>query len=117
MRITGPGIWGPYASDIVIATKAGFVRTGPGEWVADAHPDRLRACVEGSLKRLRLDRIDLLQLHRIDPKVPVEESLRALVDLQNAGKIRRAKRTAKIVSVQKTFVPQRSCRPRTTWRS
>ncbi len=78
----------PYPSDLVIGTKGGLVRTGPGEWPIDARPERLRACVEGSLKRLKLERIDLYQLHRIDPKVPLAETLGALVDLQAQGKIR-----------------------------
>ena len=106
----------PYPDDLVIATKAGLRRTGPNEWPVDARPERLRDCVEGSLKRLRLDCIDLLQLHRIDSKVPVEESLGALTDLQKAGKIRhigisetsvdeyeRAKKSATIVSVQNLY--------------
>ena len=65
----------PYPEGIVIATKGGLRRTGPDEWPVDAHPERLRACLEGSLRRLKLERIDLYQLHRIDPNVPVEESL------------------------------------------
>ncbi len=106
----------PYPAGVVIATKAGLVRTGPGEWPIDARPERLRECVEGSLRRLRLERIDLFQLHRIDPNVPVEESLGALTDLQSAGKIRhigisetsveeyeRAKKSAPIVSVQNRY--------------
>lgn len=78
----------PYPSDLVIATKGGLRRTGPNVWPVDARPERLRACCEGSLRRLKLDRIDLYQLHRIDPKVPVAESLGALVELQREGKIR-----------------------------
>jgi pyridoxine 4-dehydrogenase len=106
----------PYKSDVIIATKAGFTREGPDRWTIDARPERLRDCVEASLKRLKLERIDLLQLHRIDPKVPVEESLGALTDLQRAGKIRhigvsettvaeyeRAKKSATIVSIQNLF--------------
>jgi pyridoxine 4-dehydrogenase len=101
---------------IVIATKAGFTRPGPNQWVVDARPERLRECVEGSLRRLRRDCIDLLQLHRIDPKVPVAESLGALVDMQDEGKIRHiglsevtvaeyeeAQETADIVSVQNRY--------------
>ena len=106
----------PYPKDLVIATKAALTRTGPNQWPIDAHPERLRDCVEGSLKRLKLDCIDLMQLHRIDPKVPVEESLGAFTDLQKAGKIRhigvsetsvqeyeRAKKSATIVSVQNMY--------------
>jgi pyridoxine 4-dehydrogenase len=106
----------PYASDVVIATKAGLTRTGPNVWPVDARPERLRECAEGSLRRLKLERIDLFQLHRIDPKVPVEESLGALTDLQREGKIRhigisetsvaeyeRAKKSAKIVSIQNLY--------------
>jgi aryl-alcohol dehydrogenase-like predicted oxidoreductase len=106
----------PYPEGLVIATKAGLVRTGPNQWPIDARPERLRECLEGSLKRLRLDCIDLYQLHRIDPKVPVEESLGALTDMQREGKIRhigvsetsvdeyeRAKKSATIVSVQNMY--------------
>jgi pyridoxine 4-dehydrogenase len=106
----------PYADGVVIATKAGFERPGPDSWVIDARPERLRKCVEGSLKRLKLERIDLLQLHRVDPKVPVEESLGALTELQREGKIRhiglsetsfaeyaRANDSATIVSVQNLY--------------
>jgi aryl-alcohol dehydrogenase-like predicted oxidoreductase len=78
----------PYPEDLVIATKGGLRRTGPGEWPRDAHPDRLRECCEGSLRRLRVDRIDLYQLHSPDPRVPLEDSLGALKELQDAGKIR-----------------------------
>ena len=78
----------PYPDDLVIATKGGLRRTGPGQWPRDAHPDRLRECCEGSLRRLRLDRIDLYQLHAPDPKVPLEDSLGALKALQEEGKIR-----------------------------
>jgi pyridoxine 4-dehydrogenase len=78
----------PYPDDLVIATKGGLRRTGPGQWPVDAHPDRLRECCEGSLRRLRVDRIDVYQLHRPDPEVPIEESLGALKQLQDEGKIR-----------------------------
>jgi pyridoxine 4-dehydrogenase len=78
----------PYPRDLVIATKAGFRRPGPGKWVEDGRPVHLREACEGSLQRLRLERIDLFQLHRIDPKVPVEDQIGALVDLQRQGKIR-----------------------------
>jgi aryl-alcohol dehydrogenase-like predicted oxidoreductase len=78
----------PYPADLLIATKAGFQRPGPNKWVEDGRPVHLRSAVEGSLRRLRLGRIDLLQLHRIDPKVAMEDQIGALVDLQREGKIR-----------------------------
>ena len=78
----------PYPEDLVIATKGGLRRTGPGEWPRDADPKRLKECCEGSLRRLRLERIDVYQLHAPDPKVPLEDSLGALRDLQEEGKIR-----------------------------
>jgi pyridoxine 4-dehydrogenase len=78
----------PYPEDLVIATKGGLRRTGPGEWPRDADPKRLKECCEGSLRRLRLDRIDVYQLHAPDPKVPLEDSLGALGELQEEGKIR-----------------------------
>jgi pyridoxine 4-dehydrogenase len=78
----------PYPEGLVIATKGGLRRTGPGEWPRDARPERLRECCEGSLRRLRLERIDLYQLHAPDPQVPLEDSLGALRELQEAGKIR-----------------------------
>jgi aryl-alcohol dehydrogenase-like predicted oxidoreductase len=106
----------PYPAGVVIATKAGFIRPGPDRWTIDARPERLKECVAESLRRLKLECIDLLQLHRIDPKVPVEESLGALADLQRAGKIRhigvsettveeyeRCKASATIASVQNRY--------------
>ncbi|MBV8715545.1 MAG: aldo/keto reductase [Chloroflexi bacterium] len=78
----------PYPSDLVIATKAGLVRTGPNEWPPVGRPEYLRQEVEMSLRRLGLDRIDLFQLHRIDPQVPLSDQLGVLVDLQQHGKIR-----------------------------
>src|SRR5262245_25274660 len=78
----------PYPSDLVIATKAGFERPGPDRWVENGKPEHLRSACEGSLRRLRVDRIDLLQLHRIDPKVPADDQLGTLRDLQAEGKIR-----------------------------
>lgn len=78
----------PYPPELVIATKAGFQRPGPNQWREDARPEQLRERVHGSLERLRLERIDLLQLHRIDPKVPVEDQIGALTRLQDEGKIR-----------------------------
>ncbi|HEY1949915.1 MAG TPA: aldo/keto reductase [Bryobacteraceae bacterium] len=106
----------PYAKGLVIATKGGLTRQGPNKWAPVGRPEYLIQCVEMSLRRLRLETIDLYQLHRIDAKVPVEESLGALVDLQKAGKIRhiglsevtrkeieQASKTAKIVSVQNKY--------------
>ena len=78
----------PYPKDLVIATKGGLVRPRPSRWDEDARPEHLRQALEGSLKRLRLERIDLYQLHAPDPKVPFEESIGALADMQRAGKIR-----------------------------
>jgi pyridoxine 4-dehydrogenase len=78
----------PYPENHLIATKAGFQRPGPDSWVEDGRPEHLQSAVEGSLRRLKLDRIDLLQLHRIDPKVPMEDQIGALADLQRTGKIR-----------------------------
>lgn len=78
----------PYSEDLVIATKGGLERPGPGQWVPNGRPDYLRRACEGSLRRLRLDQIPLYQWHRPDPKVPLEESVGALVDLKNEGKIR-----------------------------
>ena len=106
----------PYPKDLVIATKGGLTRPGPGQWVPNGRPEYLTRCVENSLKRLQLERIDLYQLHRIDPKVPMEESLGALKKMQEAGKIRhvglsevspeeidRARRVLPIVSVQNQY--------------
>jgi pyridoxine 4-dehydrogenase len=106
----------PYPKDLVIATKGGFARSGPNKWEAVGRPEYLRQCVEMSLRRLKVERIDLYQLHRIDPKVPVEESLGVLKDFQKAGKIRhiglsevspaeidQAGETVKIVSVQNQY--------------
>jgi pyridoxine 4-dehydrogenase len=78
----------PYPDGLVIATKGGLRRTGPGEWPQDARPERLKECCEASLRRLKLDRIDLYQLHAPDPKVPYEDSVGALKELQDEGKIR-----------------------------
>jgi pyridoxine 4-dehydrogenase len=106
----------PYPRDLVIATKAGFRRPGPGKWVEDGRPEHLREACEGSLRRLRLERIDLFQLHRIDPKVPLEDQIGALLDLQRQGKIRHiglsevtvgqieiVRRLTSIVSVQNRY--------------
>jgi pyridoxine 4-dehydrogenase len=78
----------PYPDDVVIATKGGLLRTGPGQWPPDGRPEHLKEACEGSLGRLRVDRIDLYQLHRPDPAVPYEDSVGALAELQAAGKIR-----------------------------
>jgi pyridoxine 4-dehydrogenase len=78
----------PYPDDLVIATKGGLVRPGPGRWDADGRPEHLRAACEGSLQRLRLDQIPLYQFHRPDPNVPLADSLGALVELKNEGKVR-----------------------------
>jgi pyridoxine 4-dehydrogenase len=78
----------PYPDELVIATKAGLVRPGPGRWEADGRPEHLRQACEGSLRRLRLDQIDLYQFHRPDPGVPLAESIGALAELKDAGKIR-----------------------------
>jgi aryl-alcohol dehydrogenase-like predicted oxidoreductase len=78
----------PYPAGLVIATKGGFDRPGPDKWVENGKPEHLRSACEGSLRRLRLDRIDLYQLHRIDPKVPAEDQLGTLKDMQVRGKIK-----------------------------
>jgi pyridoxine 4-dehydrogenase len=78
----------PYPDRLVIATKGGMRRTGPGRWPRDARPERLKEACEASLRRLRLERIDLYQLHSPDPAVPFEDSVGALKELQDEGKIR-----------------------------
>ncbi|MGI3223068.1 aldo/keto reductase [Streptomyces sp. GTA36] len=78
----------PYPAGLVIATKGGVVRTGPDAWHVEGRPERLRAMCEASLRRLRLDTIDLYQLHRLDPDVPMAEQLGALDELRREGKIR-----------------------------
>lgn len=78
----------PYPDDLVIASKGGLVRPGPGRWAPDGRPEHLREVLEGSLSRLRVERIDLYQLHRPDPKVPLAESIGTLKELKDAGKIR-----------------------------
>jgi pyridoxine 4-dehydrogenase len=78
----------PYPDGLVIATKGGLRRSGPGQWPRDARPERLKECCEASLRRLKLDRIDLYQLHSPDPQVPYEDSVGALKELQDEGKIR-----------------------------
>jgi aryl-alcohol dehydrogenase-like predicted oxidoreductase len=78
----------PYPEDVVIATKAGLVRPGPGDWRPNGRPEHIRGAIEGSLRRLKLETVDLYQLHRIDPDVPVEESLGTMADLRDEGKVR-----------------------------
>ncbi|MHB8503350.1 MAG: aldo/keto reductase [Candidatus Acidiferrales bacterium] len=78
----------PYPAGLVIATKAGFDRSGPDQWTMNGRPEHLRSACDGSLRRLKLERIDLYQLHRIDPKVPAEDQLGTLKDLQAQGKIK-----------------------------
>jgi pyridoxine 4-dehydrogenase len=106
----------PYAKGVVIATKAGLTRQGPNQWLPVGRPEYLIQQVEMSLRRLKLERIDLWQLHRIDPKVPVEESLGAIKKLQEQGKIRhvglsevkpheidQARKVVDVVSVQNQY--------------
>lgn len=106
----------PYPKGLVIATKGGLDRTGPNQWPVNGRPERLKEGLEGSLKRLRLDRIDLYQLHRIDTNVPEEEQFGFLADQQRAGKIRhiglsevtveqieRARKHFPVVSVQNRY--------------
>jgi pyridoxine 4-dehydrogenase len=106
----------PYPEDLVIATKGGLTRPGPNRWIPDGSPKHLRAACEGSLKRLRVDQIDVYQFHRPDRKVPFEESVGELVRLKEEGKIRhiglsnvnvdqleRAQKLTPIVSVQNRY--------------
>ena len=106
----------PYPKGLVIATKGGLTRPGPSQWVPNGRPEHLKQAVEMSLKRLRLERIDLYQLHTIDSKVPMEASLGALKEMQDVGKIRhiglsnvspeeivRARKVVPIVSVQNEY--------------
>jgi aryl-alcohol dehydrogenase-like predicted oxidoreductase len=106
----------PYTKDLVIGTKGGLMRSGPNAWQINAHPDHLRQALEGSLKRLKLERIDLYQLHRIDPEVPFEKSLEFLQKAQQDGLIRhiglsevtvkqikKAQEFVKVVSVQNMY--------------
>src|SRR6202000_1631429 len=78
----------PYKKGLVIATKGGLLRTGPDQWPVNSHPDHLKEALEGSLKRLKLDQIDLYQLHRIDPKVPAEQTFEFLTKVQQEGKVK-----------------------------
>jgi aryl-alcohol dehydrogenase-like predicted oxidoreductase len=106
----------PYPKGFVVATKCGLARPRPGRWDADCRPAKLRKDLEGSLKRLRLERIDLYQLHTVDPKVPLEVSVGTLADMQREGKVRhiglsnitvkqleRARKIVPIVSVQNRY--------------
>ena len=106
----------PYPKGLVIATKGGLTRPGPGSWVPNCRPEYLSQCVDKSLKRLKLERIDVYQLHTVDRKVPIEDSLGALKKAQDAGKIRRvglsnvttqeierAKKVVPIVSIQNRY--------------
>ena len=98
----------PYPADLVIATKGGFDRPGPDVWVENGKPEHLRSACEGSLRRLRLERIDLYQLHRIDPKVPAEDQLGTLKDLQAQGKIKHiglSEVSAQQIQHARTIVP------------
>jgi len=106
----------PYPKGLVIATKGGQIRPAANQWVPKGDPEYLKLCVDKSLKRLKLERIDLYQLHRVDPNVPMEDSLGALKEMQSAGKIRhiglsevspeqveRARKTVPIVTVQNRY--------------
>ncbi|HEU4559400.1 MAG TPA: aldo/keto reductase [Longimicrobium sp.] len=106
----------PYPEGLVIATKAGFERTGPDQWVTNGHPEHLRRAIDGSLRRLKVERIDLYQLHRIDPDVPADEQFGQMAELQQQGKfrhfglsevgvdeIRAAQRVLPVVSVQNRY--------------
>jgi pyridoxine 4-dehydrogenase len=106
----------PYPDGLLIATKGGLERTGPGRWPSNGRPEHLKAACDGSLRRLRLDRIPLYQLHRPDPRVPLEDSVGALVELHQEGKIRHigvsnvtveelaaAQRLTPVVSVQNRY--------------
>jgi pyridoxine 4-dehydrogenase len=106
----------PYPENLVIATKGGFERPGPGRWEPNCRPERLKRCCEASLRRLGLERIDLYQLHTVDPKVPIEDSVAALAELQeeekilhiglsnvNVEEIERAQQIVPIVSVQNHY--------------
>jgi aryl-alcohol dehydrogenase-like predicted oxidoreductase len=106
----------PYPGGLVIATKGGLTRAGPSQWSPDCRPEHLREACEGSLRRLRLERIDVYQLHTVDPNVPLEESVGTLSDLRDEGKVahvglsnvdvgqlERAREIVPIVSVQNRF--------------
>ncbi|MCF0062372.1 aldo/keto reductase [Dyadobacter chenwenxiniae] len=106
----------PYPLDLLIATKGGFDRTGPNQWVVNGNPKHIREAIDGSLRRLKVEKIDLWQLHRFDAKFPIEETLAPVVEAVQAGKIRyvglsevdvqqiqRAEKVIKIVSVQNLY--------------
>ncbi|RDC63978.1 aldo/keto reductase [Adhaeribacter pallidiroseus] len=106
----------PYPAGLVIATKGGLLRTGPNQWPINAHPDHLREALEGSLQRLKLDQIDLYQLHRVDPNVPFEQTLEFLQQVQEQGlvkhiglsevtveQIKKAQEYVTVVSVQNMY--------------
>jgi pyridoxine 4-dehydrogenase len=106
----------PYPKDLVIATKGGFLRPGPNQWLPDGRPEHLREALEGSLRRLRLDHIDIYQFHRPDPKVPFEDSVGEFAKMREKGKIRhvglsnvtieqlaRAQKIVPIVTVQNRY--------------
>ena len=106
----------PYPDELVIATKGGLTRSGPGAWERDCRPERLKACCDASLRRLKLERIDVYQLHAVDRKVPLEDSVGALAELRAEGKIRhvglsnvsvdelaRAREIVPVVSVQNRY--------------
>jgi pyridoxine 4-dehydrogenase len=106
----------PYPDDLVIATKGGQLRSGPNRWAPDGRPEHLREVCEGSLRRLRLEQIPLYQLHRLDPKVPLADSLGVLAELKDEGKIRHigisnvteeqfreAQQSVPLVSIQNRF--------------
>jgi aryl-alcohol dehydrogenase-like predicted oxidoreductase len=106
----------PYPEGLVVATKGGLERPGPGRWIPSCRPERLKRCCEDSLRRLRLERIELYQLHTVDPQVPIEDSVGALAELQAEGKVRhvglcnvgrsdleRAQAIVPIVSVQNRY--------------
>jgi aryl-alcohol dehydrogenase-like predicted oxidoreductase len=106
----------PYPDNLVIATKGGLTRPGPGVWERNCRPERLKQCCEDSLRRLKLERIDIYQLHAVDPKVPIEDSIGAFAELKEEGKIRhaavcnvtveeleRARAIVEIVSVQNRY--------------
>ena len=106
----------PYPDGLVIATKGGLLRTGPNQWPINAHPDHLREALEGSLQRLKLNKIDLYQLHRVDPEVPFDQTLEFLQKVQEEGlvkhiglsevsveQIKKAQEYVKVVSVQNMY--------------
>lgn len=114
-RLIGETLY-PYPENLVIATKGGLVRPGPGKWEPNGRPEHLREVCEGSLKRLRVERLDLYQLHRVDSEVPLADSLGTIKDMQDKGMIRHiglsnvsveqieeAKTIAPIVSVQNRY--------------